>query len=183
MSNINSIFNKNMDLIFDKNFHLILFIVGSSFIYLNKPSFLGKLINNIFHHTVFIFCGTFYFYYRSTYDLEHAFVFSLMIILILKCMENYEENFTDDDGPVIINLNNDDIIVLQEGIYELNGKNKIPEKLLDNINNIISFSVNDNFNFFISKKGNNPQNFKGKRFIQTINYFDGVSKIEITKNN
>jgi hypothetical protein len=180
---MNLIFDKNIDLIFDKNFHLILFIVGSSFIYLNKPKILGKFINNIFHQTVFIFCGTFYFYYRSTYELEHAFVFSLMIILLLKCMENYEENFTDDNGPVKIFLNDDNIIVLQEGIYELNGKNKIPYKLLDNINNINYFEVNDNFNFFISKKGSNPQNFKGKRYIQTINYFDGVSKIEITKNN
>ena len=169
-----------MDLIFDKNFHLITFVIIASYIYLKKPTFLGK-INKLFTHTVFIFSGFFYLYYRITYEVDTAFIISVLFILILKCMENYEETFIDEN-LLTINFYDKDSLVLNEESYKLDGKNKIPDMLLKNISDITSFKINPNYYITMSNNGSQEQVYRGEFIIQTKNPFNGVTSINIHKN-
>jgi hypothetical protein len=164
-----------MDLIFDKNFHLITFVIIASYIYLKKPTFLGK-INKLFTHTVFIFTGIFYLYYRITYEVDTAFIIAVLIILILKCMENYEENFTDEN-LLTINFYDSDSLILNEESYKLEGDNKIPDILLQNLSKITSFKINPNYFITI-----NNIVHRGEFIVQTKNPFIGVTSINIYKN-
>jgi hypothetical protein len=169
-----------MDLMFDKNFHLVTFVIIASYIYLKKPECLGK-INILFTHTVFIFLGIFYLYYRITYEVDTAFIISVLFILILKCMENYEENFIDEN-LLTINFYDKDSIILNEESYKLDGKNKIPDMLLKNISKMTSFKINPNYFITISNNGSQEQVYRGEFVIQTKNPFTGVTSINIFKN-
>ncbi len=171
--------NLNMDLLFDKNFHLITFVIIISYIYINKPNCLGNL-NKILRHTIFIFLGVFYFYYRITYDVETSFIIALLIVLTLKFMENYEENFSDENLLTIKFYDNEPLI-LNESSYKLNGDNKIPDKLLKNISKITSFHINPNYYITISNNENNEKLYRGEFIVQSINPFINVTSINISK--
>lgn len=169
-----------MDLMFDKNFHLITFVIIASYIYLRKPNFLGK-INKLFTHTVFIFLGIFYLYYRITYEVDTSFIIAVLFILILKCMENYEENF-NDENLLTINFYDRDSLVLNEKSYKLDKENKIPDILLKNVSKITSFKINPEYYITMSNNGSQEQVFRGEFIIQTKNPFINVTSINIFKN-
>jgi len=172
-----------MDLIFDKNFHLISFIIIASYIYIQKPQFLGSL-NKILSHTIFIFLGVFYFQYRISYEVDTAFLISVLIILILKNMKEYEETFINENLVTINFYNSDEPLILNEGLYTLeDNNNKIPERLLSNISNISSLNINSKYFITITNNTNAEKLYRGDIVIQSNNPFLGVTSINIIPNN
>jgi hypothetical protein len=173
-----------MDTMLDKNFNLIIFGFLIGYVFINKPSFLGKY-NYIFSSYTFAFFSIAALYYRTSSNIESSLIVSIIYIFILLTIKNYkldcQESFNDEDA-LKITLNNNEEIILEEGIYELDGENKIPKKLLNNINKINSFEVNKKYLAIITNK-NSKQVYRGKKFIQSYNIFDEVSRIEIIKNN
>ena len=171
-----------MDLIFDKNFHLISFIIIASYIYIQRPYCLGPL-NKILSHTIFIFLGVFYFHYRISYEVDTAFFMSVLIILILKTMKDYEETFINENLVTINFYNSDEPLILNEGLYTLEDNNKIPDRLLSNISNISSLNINSKYFITITNNNNAEKVYRGDIIIQSNNPFIGVTSINIIPNN
>jgi hypothetical protein len=98
-------------------------------------------------------------------------------------MQDNEENFNNQELLKINFYDSDEPLVLNNVSYSLDNNNKIPDKLLLNIQKITSFNVNPNYYITISKKDNYEQVYKGEYIVQSLNPFLGVTAINIYQNS
>jgi len=167
-----------MDQVCDKNFQLTMVIVLISFVNIYDISYLSYF-KKIFRNGIFIFLLTFGFAYRAHENIEISLFLSGLITLILLCMNKYE--YFKEQNIFKINFNDEEPLILDEGVYSLEGSQKLPIRITNDFDKITSFEIDDNYNVLITKVGAYPVNYQGTFIVQDINPLENVEKIEIQK--
>jgi hypothetical protein len=167
-----------MDQVCDKNFQLTMVIVLISFVNIYDISYLSYF-KNLFRNGIFIFLLTFGFSYRAYENIEISLFLSGLITLILLCMNKYE--YFKAQNIFKINFNDEEPLILDEGVYSLKGSQKLPIRITNDFDKITSFEIDDNYNVLITKVGAYPVNYQGKFIVQDINPLENIEKIEIQK--
>jgi len=165
-----------MDLLQDTKFHLIVIILLISYINLFKPAFLN-LISDYYQNSIIIFIILFGFTYRALDKLDYAIFVALLISFTLKCLNKHTEHFTTDAFK--INFSNSEPLILSEGVYENDTSKGIPARLLENMQNITSFEIDDKYIVILTKSNFKSIIIRGTTYNE--NPFEGVKKIEIQK--
>jgi len=129
---------------------------------------------------IIIFTIIFFAAYKIVNRIDHSIFITLLTYFILNCFEQYREDFTTDVFK--INFSNSAPLILSDGIYGDNNR-EIPDRLISNIKNMISLTVDDRYIVILTKNNFQSNILRGTLYIQNEyqNPFENVKKIEVQR--